>query len=137
VADLRLGAKAHKTPVPNKIIKRLFGKSCYSSVHLKPHAMKGKKNKTCGQTTEYLQTPEHIELKEKRAGERWVNYKEYGWFILRALACIPEVTRHQARGSSLLSSCLIGTSPLQMFPWHACTSCFSMVRFGLSTGTGW
>jgi hypothetical protein len=72
--------------VPNKIIKRLFGKSCYSSVHLKPHAMKGKKNKTCGQTTEYLQTLEHIELKEKRAGERWVNYKEYGWFILRALA---------------------------------------------------
>ena len=48
--------------------------------------MKGKKKKTSGpepQTTESLQTPEYIQLKEKRAGELWVNYKEYGWFIYK------------------------------------------------------
>jgi hypothetical protein len=63
-----------------------------------------------------------------------------GWFIIPAprtmLDCIPKVTGRQARGSSLPSSRLISTSPLQIFPWHACTSCLREVRLGLSTGTG-
>ena len=52
-------------------------------VNSAPKTMKGKKKKTSGQTTESVQTPKYTELKEKGAGELWVNYKEYGWFIYK------------------------------------------------------
>jgi dsRNA-specific ribonuclease len=73
----------YKTPVPNKMLNWLLGKSCCSLVNLKPISKQGKKKKTNGQTAESLQTPVYIELMEKRAGELWVNYKEHGWFIYK------------------------------------------------------
>jgi dsRNA-specific ribonuclease len=68
-----------KTPVPNKMLHWLLGKSCCSLVNLQGK----KKKKVSGHTAEYLQTPVYIQLMEKRAGELWVNYKEYGWFIYK------------------------------------------------------
>ena len=63
--------------VPNKVSSWLLGKPTAPLVTVKPYTMKGKTS--C--THESPQTPEYMQLQERRDGELWVNYRKEGWYI--------------------------------------------------------